>query len=298
MKKSFIFIAVLLAVSFSSVYSQTSLGKLRKAASDVVSGKNETVNKIMSVADSVKAADSLTTENEYYMGRAVAANIAAKYPVIKNAANDKYYNSILDAIVFNSPMPYLYNGYHLAVLDTDEINAFSTPGGHIFITRGLIGCARSEDALAGVIAHEVAHIQKRHALTSIRNARYVNLAVSGTLSGLEKSTGAVDIKELADVMGESVNEMITTLTVNGFSPSQEFEADATALSLLASAGYQPSEYLEMLQILKQRQQGKAGFGSTHPSPDDRIANANKTLKKYKVEDTRSFRAGRYGDISK
>jgi predicted Zn-dependent protease len=242
--------------------------------------------------ESKRAADALTPENEYFLGRAVAANIAAKYPIYTaSPALQVYLNKICDTIVINSPRPDIYKGYHVAILDTREINAFATPGGHIFVTRGLIACAASEDALAAVIAHEVAHIQLRHALTSIRNARYVNAAVSGALAGIGEGVGG-NAKELASVMSDSVNEVITTLVVEGFSKSQELEADSTALSLLASAGYQPSGILDMLHSLEQKQ-GSAGFSKTHPSPVDRIANVNKTLNSYTVQDTRSYRTRRF-----
>jgi len=244
-----------------------------------------------------KAADALTPENEYYLGRAVAANIAAKYTIYPNASVEKYVNKICTAIVINSPKPDIYKGYHVAILDTDEINAFATPGGHIFVTRGLISCASNEDALASVIAHEVAHIQLRHALTAIRNARYVNAAVSGALAGVGEGMGG-NAKELANIMGDSVNEVITTLVVNGFSKSQELDADNTALSLLVSAGYQPSGIAEMLQALKQKQKGGQGFGKTHPSPDERLKAVDKNIGKYKVADTSSYRVSRYKTATK
>ena len=249
---------------------------------------------ISTFAESKKAADSLTPENEYYLGRAVAANITSTYKIYRNAALQTYLNKICKAIVINSPRPDIYKGYYVAILDTAEINAFATPGGHIFVTRGLIACAQNEDALAAVIAHEVAHIQLQHALTSIRNARYVNAAVSGTLAGLGKAVGG-NVGELANIMSESVNEIVTTMMAKGFSKKQELEADAKALSLLADAGYQPSGILEMLEALKQKQgdNKNAGFGKTHPTPADRISAVNKNLKKYKVEDTRSYRARRF-----
>ena len=254
------------------------------------------VKGIATFAEAKKAADSLTPENEYYLGRAVAANIAGVYKIYQNPALQTYLNKICQTIVINSPRPDIYNGYHVAILDTDEINAFATPGGHIFVTRGLIACAGNEDALAAVIAHEVAHIQLRHALTSIRNARYVNAAVSGTLAGLGEAAGGGNIAELTNIMSESVNEIITTMVVKGFSKKDELEADATALSLLASAGYQPSGLVEMLEVLKQRQGNdkSKGFGKTHPAPAERITAAKQHIGKYKVEDTRSYRAKRYG----
>ena len=300
--KKFIFFVVIFIFGFSSIHAQPRiLQDAAKKAADAVGVDSDKVNRVTtrvaSLADSVKAANNLTPENEYYLGRAVAAKIAGTYRIYRNPALQAYLNKICSTIVINSPRPDIYNGYHVAILDTDEINAFATPGGHIFVTRGLIACASGEDALAAVIAHEVAHIQLRHALTAIRNARYINAAVSGTLAGVGDVAGG-NVRELTGIMGDSVNEVITTMVVNGFSPAQELEADATALSLLAKAGYQPSGMIEMLEALRQKQDADKtkGFGKTHPSPANRIKAVNKNLGKYKVADTRSYRTKRFNDI--
>ena len=299
--KKVILSVFLLFIGFSSIHSQPRiLQDAAKRAADAAGIDSAQVDRavtgVASFADSVKAADNLTPENEYYLGRAVAAKIAGTYKIYRDPALETYLNKICQTIVISSPRPDIYNGYHVAILDTDEINAFATPGGHIFVTRGLIACAGNEDALAAVIAHEIAHIQLRHALTSIRNARYVNAAVSGALAGAGGAGG--NVKELAGIMGDSVNEVITTMVVNGFSPAQEFEADTTALSLLAAAGYQPAGLLEMLEVLKQKQGNNktAGFGKTHPSPAERITKVKKNIGKYKVPDTRNYRTKRFNDI--
>ena len=295
--KKFLVIAVLLITGFSYIHSQPKLGDLAGGLSGVLGGDStagKVIKGVATAADSVQAANSLTPENEFYLGRAVAANIAGTYTIYKNAALQTYLNKICNTIVINSPRPDIYKGYHVAILDTAEINAFATPGGHIFVTRGLIACASSEDALASVIAHEVAHIQLRHALTSIRNARYFNAVASGIAAGSETVSGAM---EFAEIMGVSVDEVITTITVKGFSKSQELEADAAALSLLAAAGYQPSGMVGMLEALKSQKQDKSkGFGKTHPTPADRITAVKKNLGKYNVADTSSFRDKRYKAI--
>jgi predicted Zn-dependent protease len=309
MKKLIPTIALTLLVSFTLTTCETldseTTGALAGAGAGLLAGAlgasdadaqriAQGVSKGVATADeAIKAANALTPENEYYLGRAVAANISAKYKIYSNAELQKYLAKICNTIVINSPRPDIFKGYSIAILDTAEINAFATPGGHIFVTRGLIDCASNEDALAGVIAHEIAHIQLRHALTSIRNARYVNAAISGALAGTAEAVGGSNTKELASVMSDSVNEVVTNMVVKGFSQTQELEADATALSLLTSAGYQPSGLTEMLQSLKQKQQGSAGFGKTHPTPDARIANVNKNIGKYTVADTRTFRVPRY-----
>lgn len=273
------------------------VGSLAAAAAGAMGASDQVAAAIgagvSTFTESAKAADALTPENEYYLGRAVAANIASRYPVYtRDSALQSYLNKICQTIVINSPRPDIFKGYHVAILDTQEINAFATPGGHIFVTRGLIACASSEDALASVIAHEIGHIQLRHALTSIRNARYINAAVSGALAGIGEAAGT-SVKEFADIMKDSVNEIITTMVSNGYAKGQELEADSEALSLLASAGYQPSAILDMLHALEQNQKPGQGFGKTHPSPADRIAGVSPAIASFAVADTRQHRTRRF-----
>jgi len=240
------------------------------------------------------AAEEINPEQEYYIGRAVAANILSTYKIWDgNPALTAYLNHICYAIVINSPRPDIFNGYHVAILDSNEINAFATSGGHILVTRGLINAAKSEDALAGVIAHEIAHIQLQHSIKAIKTSRITNaLLVTGTSAA--GAAAGMDVKELTDVFNESVGEIVTTMVNSGYSQSQEFDADNTALSLIASAGYNPSGLIEMLRELSNIQTGtSSGFGKTHPTPAQRITNAEKSIGNYSVTDTRSYRQSRF-----
>jgi predicted Zn-dependent protease len=240
------------------------------------------------------AAEEITPEQEYYIGRAVGANILTSYKIWNGSpALTAYANRICNAIVINSPRPEIYNGYHVALLDSNEINAFATSGGHIFITRGLITSAKSEDALAGVIAHEIAHIQLQHSIKAIKTSRITQaLLVTGT-SATGAATG-LNVNELTDIFNESVGEIVTTLVNNGYSQNQEFEADNTALSLLTSAGYNPSGLTEMLRELAKTQSSRpGGFNKTHPAPASRITNVERSIGKYRVADTSAYRRNRF-----
>ena len=239
------------------------------------------------------AAEEITPEQEYYIGRAVAANLLGSYRLWNgNPALTAYLNHICMAIAINSPRPDIFNGYHVAILDSNEINAFATSGGHIFITRGLINAARSEDALAGVIAHEIAHIQLMHGIKAIRNSRITQaLLVTGT-AAVGAATG-MDVKELTDVFNETVGEIVQTMVQNGYSQSQEFEADNIAMALMASAGYNPSGLIEMLRSLSGVQTAGSGFGKTHPTPAQRITNAERSLRNYNVADNSGSRQARF-----
>ncbi|MCL2558728.1 MAG: M48 family metallopeptidase [Treponema sp.] len=243
-----------------------------------------------------RAFEEITPEQEYYIGRAVAANILSSYRLQQNQpAFVEYLNLIAKTLVINSSRPEIFHGYRVNILDSEEINAFATPGGHIFLTRALVASAPSEDALAAVIAHEIAHIQLEHGLRSIRNSRFTNaLLVTGGAAVDVFGGPDNQLSELVDVFGESVNEVVTTLVVNGFSRVQEFEADEVAMGLLALAGYEPSALLDVLRALEANQPGRyGGFNSTHPSPRDRIANAQRIAHDFNVTDTRAYRVERF-----
>jgi beta-barrel assembly-enhancing protease len=240
-----------------------------------------------------KAFEQITPEQEYYIGRAVGATVLSSYKLQTNKpAMTAYVNKICNALVINTDRPEIFNGYHVNILDSDEINAFATPGGHIFITRGLIACAETEDALAAVIAHEIAHIQLQHGLKAIKNSR-ITKALSDTASAGTAAAG-YDLGQVTETFGISVNEIVTTMMKNGYSQKQEFEADSTGMAFLSLAGYEPSALLDMLEVL-QKTQGShpGGFNKTHPTPAQRITNAKKTVGNYKVPDTRSYRTQRF-----
>jgi len=254
----------------------------------------EVLRKSGVAADSwAKAFENITPEQEYYIGRAVGATVLSSYKLQTNKpAMTAYVNKICNALIINTDRPEIYNGYHVNILDSDEINAFATPGGHIFITRGLIACAESEDALAAVIAHEIAHIQLQHGLKAIKNSR-ITKALSDTASAGSAAAG-YDLAAVTETFGISVDEIVTTMMKNGYSQKQEFEADSTGMAFLSLAGYEPTALLDMLGVL-QKTQGShpGGFNKTHPTPAQRITNAKKTVGNYSVPDTRSYRAQRF-----
>ena len=254
-----------------------------------------TANAISNSSKAVaSAAEEINPEQEYYIGRAVGANILSAYRIWNGSpALTSYVNLICNTITINSPRPDIYNGYHVMLLDSDEINAFATSGGHIFLTRGLASTAKSEEALAGVIAHEVAHIQLKHSIKAIKTSRITNaLLVTGTSAA--GAAAGYDVNELTDIFNESVGEIVTTMVNNGYSQNQEFDADSTALSLLIGAGYNPNGLLDMLKELD-KTQGKTpgGFNKTHPTPAKRLASAEKALGKQRYTDTSSYRQKRF-----
>jgi predicted Zn-dependent protease len=239
----------------------------------------------------------------YYLGRAVAANIISRYrPYKQNRRLSDYLNNICTALIINSPIraPAMYNGYHVQVLDSGEINAFASPGGHIFITRGLVGCALSEDALAAVIAHEIAHIQLEHSVSLLAD-KDISLMLELDRVARQSGQKAARLRPVSERIGslrESVQAMADALFINGYNQKQEFEADIYALSLLRTAGYQPSALVDLLQVLQQRQAGsRSSFYSTHPMPSRRINNIQSQSGR-RSADMGAFRKNRFQEISR
>jgi predicted Zn-dependent protease len=237
----------------------------------------------------------ITQEDAYYLGRAVAANILAVYkPYTQNPELTRYLNRICQTLVINSSQPVSFNGYHVIILDSPEFNAFATPGGHIFITKKLAAAAASEDMLAAVIAHELAHITLQHSIAIINDVKFTDEMTAtanraASLAG-ENSDAA---KRLAYFRG-SVNKTVDIMMKNGYSQAQEFEADMEAVVLLAKSGYNPGALVEVLKVLQKTQSSqKGGFNTTHPSPAERIANVEKL--RYRTTNSGRYRTPRFKD---
>lgn len=230
---------------------------------------NMTLDSITNVA---KASKELNSEQEYYLGRTVSANILTRYSLNNNKQATSYINYIGNTLALNSNMPETFGGYHFAILDTNEVNAFAAPGGFIFVTRGMLKLCRSEDALAAVLAHEIGHIEHKHGINSIQKSR-ITSALSLIGKKVADEYGNEDLKEITDEFGDSINDIINTMVVKGYSRSSEYEADISAIRLLAKTGYSQNSMIGMLKEMDKRlKNDSAGFGSTHPTAKDRIDN--------------------------
>jgi predicted Zn-dependent protease len=216
------------------------------------------------------AAKPLSDEEEYYVGRAVAARILSSYPLLEDRRLTEYVNFVGKTVALHSDRPFTYGGYHFAILNTREINAISCPGGIIFITKGTINAVHSEDELAAVLAHEVAHINHRDGLSSIQKARLTEVATLIGTQAAQRYTPA-ELSQLVGVFEGSVDDVFKTIVVNGYGRSQEYHADESALSYLSKAGYDPSALEGFLErLVSQGQASGGGIMKTHPGTAERI----------------------------
>jgi predicted Zn-dependent protease len=231
----------------------------------------------------LQATRPLSDEEEYYIGRAVGARLLSTYPLLENKDLTEYVNLVGQTIAIHSDDPITYGGYHFAVLDTNEINAFACPGGIILITKGMIDETQNEDELAAVLAHEVAHINHRDGVSAIQKARLTGVA---TLIATEaaKSYSPAEISQLVSLFEGSVDDVFKTLVVNGYGKSQEYTADESALIYLSSAGYDPQALEIFLErLMEQGQASGGGIMKTHPATQDRIERVGKEITPGKVD---------------
>lgn len=162
------------------------------------------------------------------------------------------------------------------VIDTPMINAFATPGGYVYVSRGLLALANTESEIAAVVAHEIAHIAARHAAE-----RYSHGAVSSLAAAVVAA--AANAPGLADTAAGIGSE----LYIRSYSRAQESESDALGLEYLVAAGYDPRAMAAMLGHIErftafEQSGGESLFNyfSTHPRTSDRIADVRARVAKY------------------
>lgn len=224
-----------------------------------------------------KTLDDITPKQEYYIGRSVAAELLGEQDLYKDAALTQYVNLVGQSLARVSDKPATYGGYHFAILDSNEINAFAAPGGTILITRGMMTCCKNEDELAAVLAHEIGHIQNADGLRAISGSRLTSaLTTLATEAG--KQLGGEQLAQVTAEFEGSISEVTQQLAVNGYSRRQEFQADAAAVVILQRMGYNPAALISMLENMAAKWEPHGpGFGSTHPAPADRIAKLKEQL---------------------
>ena len=218
-----------------------------------------------------------TPEQEYYIGRAVAANLLSTRTVWDNARATSYVNVLERGLAMYSDKPETFGGYHVLIMDSDEINAFGAPGGLILVTRGLLRCAANEDQVAAILAHETSHVVLEHGLNAIKQARktaaYRQLGIA-----VANTAGGSNVQELTDLFKDSIKDITDTLVNNGYSRDLELQADQMALVIMKRAGYDPRAFDDMLKALGTHiKPGGLDFAKTHPDPKIREAAVEKTL---------------------
>ena len=218
------------------------------------------------------------TEREIDFGRGVSAKILGKYPILRDEGTVRYITQIGTGISAQLGRPELR--YYFGILDTDEINAFAAPGGYIFVTRGALILMSNEAQLAGVLAHELAHVDQKHIVRKLK----LQSTDRSVTSGIAQVLGGASLS--AKIALERLNDLaFKMLMEEGLSKEDEADADQKALEMLMSTGYDLQSYLDYLQSLKPYlEQGQAKILSkTHPTIEFRYNNLREFIIKNDLE---------------
>jgi beta-barrel assembly-enhancing protease len=226
---------------------------------------NKHKDKIIKGAEVAKSATKEFTEaEEADIGRVVAARILKTYPLSKNEKRQQYVTLVGNTVAAYSARPTLE--WHFAVIESDVVNAFSCPGGFIFITTGALNTINSEAELAGVLGHEIAHATQKHILKEVKRANTIAASMNAA-----KSTASGSF--LNDSLGEKISNLAyEKLFTTGLSRRDEEEADRIGVELAVAAGYRGSAFVAFLESLKALE-GKSEtkvLAATHPRAADRI----------------------------
>ena len=206
----------------------------------------------------------ISRQQEVQMGQEYSAEINRQLPMVNDAGVSQYINSLGRSIAQHGNRQYNYNFY---VVNSNEVNAFAVPGGHVYVNRGLIERTRNMSELAGVLAHEIAHVEHRHGIEQMEKMQGASLAVN--LGYVLLGRAPTGVEEAAIGIGG-------TAIFASHSRGAENEADATAVTLLANSGIDPDGLTSFFGVLMSDQQRSPSaveqWFSTHPLTQDRIEN--------------------------
>lgn len=206
----------------------------------------------------------VSEEREVAIGDQIAAQINSRLPLVQDAAVNAYVGEMGRSIALRSARPHLQ--YHFYVVDTPTLNAFALPGGHVYVNRGLLERTRNASELAGILAHEVAHVAARHGARSLQRQLRTR-SMAATMYHLILDRKPLLDREALDLGGALWNA--------SHSRRAEVEADRLAVGYLVESGVDPRGMLTLFRAL-QEEERRAGAGeqvslfATHPGTPRRI----------------------------
>jgi predicted Zn-dependent protease len=234
--------------------------KNKKKNSDIENIGNRNINK--------GSINFISLEKEIAMGRQLAAEIERQVKLIEDPTINEYVNRVGQNLVRNSDAKVPFT---IKVVESDEINAFALPGGFFYVNSGLILAADDESELAGVMAHEIAHVAARHGTEQASKAELINFASIPLI--FMGGVGGFAIRQAAG--------FLIPMQFLQFSRKHETEADFFGLQYLYRTGYDPGAAVSFFEKLQAKESAKPGtiskMFSTHPPTGDRIEQSKKNI---------------------
>ena len=209
-------------------------------------------------------------KEEVEIGSGIASNLLGAAPLVPDENVQKYVNLVGRWVAQQSERPNLE--WHFGVLESNDVNAFAAPGGYVFITKGLLLKMNSEAELAGVLAHEIGHVLKKHHLKAIQKNAQVGLFADALSIAAQQGKNTQAFTKIVGVG--------TELYARGLDKEDEFEADRISVVLAARAGYDPYGLplvLDTLANLNPQDSSLALMFKTHPAPTARLEALGKEM---------------------
>lgn len=216
-------------------------------------------------------APAITTQQEVQAGAEYANEINRQLPLLRDGQANQYINELGRSIARNADQRGIQ--YTFYIVNSDVVNAFAIPGGHVYVNRGLIERSNNMSELAGVLGHEIGHVVERHAVERLQRAQNANTML-GVLYGvlLRRNPGTVEQAGI-QIGGNAV--------FAGYSRDAEREADRVAVTYLTRSGISPQGMVSMFQQLMQQQRSAPSkvesWFATHPLSQERIANTQANI---------------------
>lgn len=218
----------------------------------------ETVKKVQ------KANAEVNEPQEITLGEGIASNLLGAAPLLDNPAVQQYVNRIGRWLALQTERPDL--PWQFGVLDDNDVNAFAAPGGYVFITKGLLAQMNSEAELAGVLAHEISHVLRKHHLKALKKGAQTELLSDLANDAIRQKGGDPRLAKLVSAG--------TEVYARGLDKDDEFEADRMGVVIAARGGYDPYGLPAVLQTLQTIKPGDSSFAlmfKTHPALADRLS---------------------------
>jgi predicted Zn-dependent protease len=219
----------------------------------------------------VGAISLISVNDEIRLGREAQVEVRKQVPVLADKAVTGYVASVGRSLAARATGPRY--PYSFSVANYRELNAFALPGGPVWVHRGIIHAAANESQLAGVLAHEIAHIARRHAADQITKQLVAN-GLLGLLGAVLGSGGGARTAQIGA-------QVLASGYMLKFSREDEREADRVGLQIMQRAGWDPRGMVEFMEILRREQGRDPGsvevFLSSHPAPADRVQDLRRAL---------------------